>query len=65
MVGEELVLAEVSMEDGQVGDIIVDNEVEEEVECEECPPERGPDYYLFVAGLGIGLVVGYLVGKKS
>lgn len=65
MVGEELVLAEVDAEEDQVGDIIVDDEVEEEMERKECPPERGPDYYLFVAGLGIGLVVGYLVGKKS
>lgn len=79
MVGEELVLTKVSEEqmvdeeiedaDGaeqdQVGDIIVDDGVEEE--CEECPeppPERGLDYYLLVAGLGIGLIVGYLAGKR-
>ena len=59
IVSGELALAEVDAEEDQVGDVIVEDEG-----CEECSPERGLDYYLLVAGLGIGLVIGYLVGKK-
>ncbi len=42
----------------EVGDVIVDGD------GDGCPPERGPDYYLLIVGLGIGLVIGCLVGKK-
>lgn len=42
----------------EVGDVIIDGN------GDGCPPERGPDYYLLVVGLGIGLVIGCLTGKK-
>jgi hypothetical protein len=41
-----------------VGDVIVDGD------GDGCPPERGPDYYLLAVGLGVGLIIGYLAGKK-
>ena len=47
---------EVSIEDG----VLVLTKAGEEPR----PPERGPDYYLLLVGLGLGLVLGYIAGKK-
>jgi hypothetical protein len=47
-----------------IGHVIIEDEKNSEDVIIEDTPERGPDYYLLAVGLGIGLVLGYLAGKK-
>ena len=55
----------ISIEDGKIilTEAGEDPAPEEPGEEGPGPVERGPDYYLLIVGLGIGLVLGYIVGK--